>query len=314
MKMKCAPIVLFVFNRLDHTTRAVEALRQNKLAQESILYIYSDGARNPRDVDAVEAVRAYCRRLTGFADVHLVEREENWGIEKSEIAALTELFQTYEACIVLEDDLQVSSSFLEYMNRALVRYRDEKQVISIAGYSHIDERSKKARGQEFYFSQLITSWGWATWADRWCLFDDKNFNLDIISTEEEQRRFDMGGTCPYTKMLKEQLANHSVTWDVAWYFRAFERGLLTLTPVCTMVNNLGMDGSGVHYSNDAIDNNRKRQMEREYVFDFPEKVALDAAMQKLEQAGMQKEQRRERRKYRAWKLRTMVQKVFCRKA
>ena len=30
MEMKCVPIVLFVFNRLDHTKRAVEALLKNK--------------------------------------------------------------------------------------------------------------------------------------------------------------------------------------------------------------------------------------------------------------------------------------------
>lgn len=313
MEMKCVPIVLFVFNRLDHTQRAVEALQKNELAKESELYIYSDGARNEQDVAPIETVREYCRNITGFGQVHLFEREENWGIEKSEIAALTELLEKYEACIVLEDDLEVSSRFLEYMNRALVRYKNEKKVISISGYSHIDTNPAKVKGQEFYFSQLTTSWGWATWADRWKLFDDKKLNLDILKDEAEQHRFDLDGACPYTDMLKQQMEQEYITWDVAWYFKAFEHDLLTLTPVWTLVNNIGMDGSGIHYNNDAIDSNHIRNVEHAYTFNFPEEIKLDENMRELEKQGIAKQKKRERRKYRMWKLGTMIKSAFGKK-
>jgi len=41
---KYAPIVLFVYNRLWHTQQTIEALGNNKLATESDLFIYADGA------------------------------------------------------------------------------------------------------------------------------------------------------------------------------------------------------------------------------------------------------------------------------
>lgn len=310
MERTCVPIILFVFNRLDHTQRAVEALQKNELAKESELYIYSDGARDQRDEESIARVRNYCRNIAGFARVHLLERKENWGIEKSEIAALSEILERYEACIVLEDDLEVGSQFLTYMNLALERYREEKKVISIAGYSNIDALPKRLRGQEFYFSQMITSWGWATWADRWKLFDDKALNVDILKSEDVRKRFDLDGACPYTQMLQTQIENHYITWDVAWYFKAFEHGMLTLTPVCTLVNNIGMDGSGVHYNNDAIDSNRIRNLERSYRFVFPEEVKLDEAMREFEKKGIIKQKKRERRKYRIWRLQSMIKGVF----
>lgn len=303
MEMRCVPVVLFVFNRLEHVQKAVEALQGNHLAAQSELYIYSDGARNESDEKKIDEVRTYCRNITGFAEVHLIEREENWGIEKNEVEALNELMTHYEACIVLEDDLKVSANFLEYMNRALVHYKDEKKVLSIAGYSHIDEKSKKTKGQEFYFTQLTSSWGWATWADRWALFEGENINLEILKDKEEQRRFDIDGVVPYTQMLKEQIENQHITWDVAWYFKAFELGLLTLAPVCTMVNNIGMDGSGVHYCNEEIDSNRERELERAYSYDFPTEIVMDEAMRELEKQGLKKQQKRERRQYRIWKFR-----------
>ena len=36
-----APIVLFVYNRPWHTKKALQALKENDLADQSILYIYS---------------------------------------------------------------------------------------------------------------------------------------------------------------------------------------------------------------------------------------------------------------------------------
>ena len=37
-----APIALFVYNRPDHARQTIDALRQNNLAQESDLVIFSD--------------------------------------------------------------------------------------------------------------------------------------------------------------------------------------------------------------------------------------------------------------------------------
>lgn len=37
-----APIVLFVYNRLDHLKQTIGALKKNELAEESQLFIFSD--------------------------------------------------------------------------------------------------------------------------------------------------------------------------------------------------------------------------------------------------------------------------------
>ena len=43
--MEYAPIVLFVYNRPDHTKQTLEALSKNCLANKSRLFIYSDGPK-----------------------------------------------------------------------------------------------------------------------------------------------------------------------------------------------------------------------------------------------------------------------------
>ena len=41
-----APVVLFVYNRLDHTMNVIESLQKNLLANQTDLYIFSDAAKN----------------------------------------------------------------------------------------------------------------------------------------------------------------------------------------------------------------------------------------------------------------------------
>ena len=53
------PIILFVFNRLNHLKKVVAALEKNKLFKESNLYIYSDNAKETKDIKKVEEVRSY---------------------------------------------------------------------------------------------------------------------------------------------------------------------------------------------------------------------------------------------------------------
>jgi len=46
LNLNLAPIVLFTYNRPWHTMQTVEALKKNELAQESELFIFSDGWKN----------------------------------------------------------------------------------------------------------------------------------------------------------------------------------------------------------------------------------------------------------------------------
>ena len=84
-----APIALFVYNRPEHTRRTVEALAANALAAQSQLFVFSDAPASNVQANAVRAVRAYLREVTGFKSVSIVEREENYGLARSIIDGVT---------------------------------------------------------------------------------------------------------------------------------------------------------------------------------------------------------------------------------
>jgi hypothetical protein len=73
-----APIALFVYNRPEHTRRTIKFLRQNLLADESRLFIFSDAAKDPSQQVLVDEVRDIIRLVDGFKSVELIERENKF--------------------------------------------------------------------------------------------------------------------------------------------------------------------------------------------------------------------------------------------
>ena len=61
-----APIVVFTYNRPEHTLRTFNALLENPLANESDIIIYSDSAKTANHNKAVDEVRSFLSEITGF--------------------------------------------------------------------------------------------------------------------------------------------------------------------------------------------------------------------------------------------------------
>lgn len=262
--MDYAPIVLFVYRRLDHVTKTVAALKANPEAEQSVLYVYSDAPSKETDVEGVKAVREYVSDVDGFKDVIITERESNWGIEKSVVDGVTTVINKYGKAIVIEDDLEVCNQFLYYMNRALVDYRDDKKIYSLTGYSFF--KSVPENDGIYGYTRSFCSWGWATWLDRWQELKRTVDKRDIQFVMANKTALDNGQDFSY--LFMHQYKNGGVTWDVAWYLTCFAREGLTVFPYNTMVNNLGMDGSGVHY-NDSRCKNRVESINNRKKVEFP---------------------------------------------
>lgn len=243
--MEPAPIVFFVYNRLEHTRRAIEALQQARLASESSLLIYSDGPRNSEAEPGVRLVRDFLKTVTGFKQVSLVEREGNYGLARNTIEALTEVSERHGRFIMMEDDNICSPHFLEYMNDGLKLYENDDRVISIHGYVYPVAKPLP----ETFFIRGADSWGWATWKRGWDLYERDGAKL-LRELEEKNltREFNFGGCYNFTKMLKQQIRGKVDSWSIRWYASAFLKNKLTLYPGRSLIQNIGFDTSGTHTS------------------------------------------------------------------
>ena len=254
-----APIVLFVYNRPDHTLKTLESLAQNQLIDESDLYIYADGAKEDSDdfnLAQIEKTRKVCRDFKSSKSLKLIEFDENKGLAKNITEGVTKIVNQRGMVIVLEDDLDLSKGFLKYMNDALSLYKETKQVMHISGY--IPPVCKKLN-ETFFFGQT-SCWGWATWKDSWADFNSNTLELyNAVLSTNQISRFNLDDSIDFLDHLKANIDGRLNTWAIKWHASVFLKNGLCLHPRVSLVKNIGFDGSGVHcdtskfnYSNQIV--------------------------------------------------------------
>jgi hypothetical protein len=250
-KIMFAPIILFVYNRAKLTQQTVEALLKNKEAEETVLYVFADGAKpnaTAEQFKKVEEVREYIHTIRGFKDVVIEEAAQNKGLANSVISGVTKVMEKHGKAIIVEDDLLTSKNFLHYMNTSLDMYENDEEVICIHGYSIIKDAPIK---EKTYFQIGADCWGWATWKRGWNLFNaDSKALMKIISADKQlEDIFTYNHTYPYTKMLRKQIKGKIDSWAIRWYASAVVNNKLCLYPAKSLVKNVGYGEDATHCSN-----------------------------------------------------------------
>lgn len=238
-----APILLFVYNRPEHLKQLIASLQANAEAAQSMLFIYTDAARNKADEEQVNKVREVIRHIDGFASIEVIERATNWGLARNIIGGVTEQIRRYGRVIVLEDDLVVAPYFLRFMNDALEAYKDEPQV----GHIQACDFTQDASLPDTFLIKFTGSWGWATWERAWQHFNpDGQALLDELEGRRLTRRFDFNGNYRFTRMLRRQVQGKNNSWAIRWNASLFLKDMLSLNVGRSLVQNNGFDGSGTH--------------------------------------------------------------------
>lgn len=240
-----APIVIFAFNRPEALKACVASLLLNTGAKDSDLYIYVDGPRSGNQSDSVkvEEVRSIAKGIIGFKSVRTFFATENKGLGASVIFGVSEVVNKYGRAIVVEDDLQVASNFLPFMNKGLDMYEGFKEVFSICGYSN-RLRVQKDILFDAYFGPRSSSWGWATWKDRWDLCDWKL--SDWKAVRRNAWGFNRWGGSDCYKMLKDWKEGRNNSWAIRFCYNQFVQDKVSLFPFISKVVNNGFDGSGTN--------------------------------------------------------------------
>jgi hypothetical protein len=245
-----APVVLFVYNRPDHTRRTLEALSVNTLAHRSRLTVFCDGPKDSatdEEKRRIDQVRALVSSRNWCAETVVHEREKNLGLARSIRAGIDHVLAQHDRVIVLEDDIQTSPGFLAYMNDALDAYKHDERVMHIAAY--LPRTSYQVMVPESFLSIHMSCWGWGTWRRAWAQarWDPAELLREIVESEGGRRRFDLGGTAKFSYHLEANVTGQLHTWAVLWAASIYLADGLCLLPGRSLVQNIGADGTGVHF-------------------------------------------------------------------
>lgn len=275
-----APIALFVYNRPFHLRAVLSALAANRLARESRLYIFSDGAKNHSDSALVAEVREICAGARGFLDVTLVSRDWNLGLARSVLAGIGQVLREAEQVIVLEDDILTAPGFLTYMNSALAWYHNHSDVMSVCAYTApvIEARIPGDHSQQVFFSRRPSSWGWGTWRNRWQAVDwTMDWYPGLLQDRKLQHLIRKVGL-DLLPQLRAQYEGRIDSWAIRWAYHHLANDGVAVFPARSLADNIGLDGSGTHCAD--VGARFPRQLCQSREFAFPAEVSILPVVQK----------------------------------
>ena len=260
------PIIVFAYNRLDVLRNTIRSLAANPEAKDSDLYVFVDGPRPQKegDITKVEAVRKYVDSISGFNRVIRKYSEINKGLANSIIEGATEVINQFGKIIVVEDDLYLSKSFLQYMNQMLNRYESDERIMQVSGFG-----CKLTKIGDYpydvYMNERAHSWTWATWKDRWDTVDwqVKDF-AELSVSKEKQKAFNKRGSDLYN-MLAGYMNGRNNSWYIRFNYSMFKQGRYSIMPIKSLVRNDGFAEGATHCN---VYNRYKVEFEMEHKGDF----------------------------------------------
>lgn len=162
--MNYAPIIIPTCNRIIHLKRLIESLKNNNWAQYTDLYISVDVPPEERFVDGYEEVVEYVNRIDGFKSVNSFIQSNNLGPYKNFDFLIDKISGKYDRFISLEDDNEVSTNFIEYMDKMLDYFDDDPSVYAICARN--DDKAYRGNGT-YYMCQIYSPYGCGQWIDKY---------------------------------------------------------------------------------------------------------------------------------------------------
>lgn len=243
--MKTPPVLIIAFNRPEHTSRILEAVKN---ANPSKIYLALDGPRQGNHNDELNR-QTIIQLFDGFdwnCEVEKLIRTDNLGCKIAVSSAITWFFDHEEQGIILEDDCLPSKDFFMFCGDMLERYKNEKSVMQINGVNY--QNGQHRGNADYYFSKIPHVWGWATWRRAWKFYDmemqglEQFFAYDLyrsIINYKNSRQF----WEPSLTMTKEGKIN---TWDYQWVFSIWKNNGLVVMPNYNLISNIGFDELATH--------------------------------------------------------------------
>jgi len=247
------PVAMIFFNRPEPLKKCFEAVRA---AKPSRLFLIQDGARigNATDAENIQLCRQIVENVDWDCEVRKIYSNENLGCGKRIYTGLKEAFQEVDRLIILEDDIVASEDFFHYCAELLEYYKDDERIIDIAGMNHCGEN--KRCPYSYFFSEIGSCWGWATWKRCW---DKMEYEFSFLNDKYAVECFLTSG---YRKkklrkhMIKESGRRKAIldqggrlsAWTYQFMMEGYLQSTLSIVPQKNLISNIGLTKDSGHAS------------------------------------------------------------------
>ncbi len=271
--VKYAPVIIPTLCRYEHFRMCIESLKKNPWAKYTDMYIGLDYPAKEEHWDGYNKICEYLDTgdFSVFKSFSVTRREKNYGPAGNFNPLLKNVMEKFDRWIYVEDDLEFSPNFLEYIDKCLTEYEDDDNIIAVNGYSFpLDWVSVKG-ANVIIQSSVCKAWGVGYWRNKYKTLEnfldqgyliknfDKNFKIGKI------KNMDHANQCLYINAAlggrKESLLTRLSDLSIGTYMQVDNK--FVVTPTVNKVRNHGFDGSG-NYCSEIIKTNNKNSLSYDY--------------------------------------------------
>ncbi len=168
--MVYAPVIIWTLNRFEHFKACFESLEACTGASCTDVLIALDYPPSEKYVEGWKKIDSFLHekeKSNVFKQLIVFRRSYNFGIAHNGRYLIEEVKRRgYDRWIISEDDNVFSPNFLEYINKGLELYKNDKRVLAICGYKN-DFECKISDNNHFAEHSLYQAWGVGILATRY---------------------------------------------------------------------------------------------------------------------------------------------------
>ncbi len=154
------PVLILAHSRADKFANCIKNIYEFGIRN---IYVFIDGPRNQKDSSQQKMIMEEYYKYSNKCNLKINKLDKNLGNRDAVNYAVNWLFRNESYGVILEDDLYLSSNCFLAFSKLLKKYRLDTNIMSLSSHSPFIDKEKAG----IFFSPVFTSWGWATWKNKW---------------------------------------------------------------------------------------------------------------------------------------------------
>jgi len=265
------PVKYIIWTRPDVVRKVFNII---KVSRPSILFLISDGGRNPLEKEKIAESRRIVSDIDWNCTVYTYYLDDNHGMYTMMKETGKLIFDIVDRCVFLEDDDLPSESFIPFCAEMLERYKDDMRIALISGYNVLGSYSKPS--SDYFFSREGSIWGFATWKRTYKSFLDNDLECsNDVYTKELILNNSRDRDC-FDRMFEnysqgKKYDGHDAGEEFFQTLSIVSQNQLYIIPKKNLISNIGVRGDGAHtVSDDYLPNGLKKLYNTDtYELGFP---------------------------------------------
>jgi hypothetical protein len=235
------PVLVISFNRPDQLKRQLRFLQ----SQHVRVYVVQDISEKD-DVINLARVQECTEVISEFSSTiyKCLIFSTPQKCFRAVSSGISWVFEIEDRLVILEDDVLVTSDFLAFAEINLTRFKDDLSIGGISALNLVPPKKLSNSHFDLRLSVFTSSWGWATWRDRWDLFIPE---IDVTKIDESNIPFASRTVrSQWCRTFRDSYTNVIDSWAYKWQYSNWANRLLTVVPSKNMALNLGFGEDATH--------------------------------------------------------------------